>query len=85
MNFSESDKKIQISIGLLAAIVVAVFYAAGVYYGFKSYEQELHDQDFKLNYINERYSRKFNRSDEKIKELDERVRALEIKHGSCSE
>jgi len=38
-----------------------------------------------MNYINDRYSRKFNRSDEKIKELDERVRALEIKHGSCKD
>ena len=84
MAFSEENKKITISWGLLITIVIAVFYSAGVYYKFSSHDAAVEGVDKKLVYVNDRFNRKFERLEGKVEELEKRVRALEVKSGCGS-
>lgn len=82
----ELSNKYKLSLGLVIALVIGAFTVGGAYYKSQAdkreLKQEIHDLDFKLEYLNGRYGRKFNRIEEQVINNDNAIRELQI-NNSC--
>tara|TARA_R110000803_G_scaffold51016_1_gene105669 strand:+ start:528 stop:803 length:276 start_codon:yes stop_codon:yes gene_type:complete len=79
---AEFNNKYKVSVGLVVAIAIFAFSIGGAYYNNKATEanlrQEIDDLQSKLEYVNGRFGRKFERVEEGIENNDIAIRELQI-------